>query len=137
MTGEPISHRLYAVRQIDFTPPSCGDSKRAPPLSPTLLGWPLALWRADPKIVLDRYGAVDAYVFLRFLRMLVRMLVPIWVLSWAILMPVDAVETNNAGNEGLDRFTFGNISPANQARYAAHLVLLYVFTGACQPRLVA
>lgn len=79
--------------------------------------------------MLERYGSVDAYVFLRFLRLMVRILVPIWVLSWTILLPVDAAGTSNAANEGLDRFTFGNIGPRDQARYAAHLVLLYVFTG--------
>lgn len=81
--------------------------------------------------MLDKYGAVDAYCYLRFLRMVVRTLLPIWLVSWAVLMPADAAGTSNAGNTGLDRFTFGNVAPADQARYAAHLICVYLFTCAC------
>jgi hypothetical protein len=43
-------------------------------------------------------------------------------------LPVDAVKTSIPGNSGLDFLTFGNISTTNQVRYAAHLILVYIFT---------
>ena len=43
-------------------------------------------------------------------------------------MPVDSVKTTVPGNSGLDFFTFGNVAPGDQVRYAAHLILVYIFT---------
>jgi hypothetical protein len=103
--------------------------KRVGPLSPSLLGWPMALWHSDPKLVLQNNGA-DAYCYLLFLRMVIKILLPIWPLSWIILMPVNSVNTSVEGNQGLNKFTFGNIAPDKQIRYVAHLILLWVFT--CQ-----
>lgn len=60
--------------------------------------------------------------------MLAKALVPIWLISWAILLPVDGVG-NNEALDALDRFTFGNVSKKHQARYWAHLILVYVFNG--------
>jgi calcium permeable stress-gated cation channel len=73
---------------------------------------------------------MDAYFFLRFLRMGVRVFLPIWLLSWLVLLPVDSVGTQVGAASGLDRLTFGNVSPDKQSRYYAHLVLVYLFTGA-------
>ena len=88
----------------------------------------MGVLRADYETIKAANG-LDAYFFVRFLWMIVRILFPIWVISWAILMPVDAVKTGSAGNTGLDIFTFGNVGANDQARYAAHLVLAWLFTG--------
>ncbi|KAF8321947.1 uncharacterized protein EI90DRAFT_3078614, partial [Cantharellus anzutake] len=98
-----------------FIPPL---SKRAPPLPP-------AIYNLDPDDI-RRQNGLDAYVFVHFLRMMVKMLLPIWFLSWTILLPINSVR--HEGLTGLDRFTFGNISRTDQSRYAAHLTLAYVFT---------
>lgn len=82
---------------------------------------------ADPKSVLEKNG-VDPYVFLRFLRMLVKALVPIWLISWVALLPANSVG-NSVNVDGLDRFTFGNVSKNHQSRYWVHLVLVYLFNG--------
>ncbi|KAG6840700.1 hypothetical protein C0991_005003 [Blastosporella zonata] len=71
---------------------------------------------------------MDAYFFVRFLRMMTRVFLPIWFFSWAVLMPVDSALTHNGTSDGLDQFTFGNIEPGKQPRYAAHLILVYFFT---------
>jgi hypothetical protein len=73
-------------------------------------------------------GVQDAYIYVRFLRMLVRTFMPIWLLSWVILFPVDAVKTQVAGKSGLEKLTFGNIEPSKQSRLWAHLILAWVFT---------
>ncbi|KAF8326818.1 uncharacterized protein EI90DRAFT_3069169 [Cantharellus anzutake] len=105
-----------------FIPPL---SKRAPPLPPGFLSWPIAIYNLDPDDI-RRQNGLDAYVFVHFLRMMVKMLLPIWFLSWTILLPINSVR--HEGLTGLDRFTFGNISRTDQSRYAAHLTLAYVFT---------
>ncbi|KAI0035439.1 hypothetical protein K488DRAFT_76589 [Vararia minispora EC-137] len=99
--------------------------KRQQPLSSALLGWPLSLWNADYRQIKNVNG-LDAYFFVRFLRMMIRVLLPIWLLSWIVLLPATSVKNNNS--DGLSNFTFGNISPTEQARYWAHLVLAWVFT---------
>ena len=60
-----------------------------------------------------------------------KILFPIWLLSWAVLLPVTSVNTQVGQNSGLNLFIFGNISQAQQPRYAAHLVMVYLFTGTC------
>ncbi|KAG6900296.1 hypothetical protein C0993_000269 [Termitomyces sp. T159_Od127] len=75
-----------------------------------------------------RTNGLDAYFFVRFLRMITKILLPIWFFSWVILMPVNSVNTRAGSGDGLDRFTFGNIEPTKQKRYAAHLILVYFFT---------
>ncbi|KAG5350310.1 hypothetical protein C0989_011642 [Termitomyces sp. Mn162] len=43
-------------------------------------------------------------------------------------VPPPSVNTFVGNDDGLDRFTFGNIEPTKQKRYAAHLILVYFFT---------
>ncbi|KAI0764620.1 DUF221-domain-containing protein [Trametes elegans] len=71
---------------------------------------------------------MDAYFFVRFLRMMVRILVPIWLISWLVLLPITSVRHDDGGHTGLDRFTFGNVPSNQQTRYAAHLILTWFFT---------
>ncbi|WVQ98507.1 hypothetical protein IAU59_005633 [Kwoniella sp. CBS 9459] len=89
----------------------------------------LPLWQiimADPEEILHKNG-VDPYVFVRFLIMMSKAMIPIWLLSWLILLPVDGAKSTVSNKEGLDRFTFGNVAKDKQSRYWAHLILDYVF----------
>jgi calcium permeable stress-gated cation channel len=61
--------------------------------------------------------------------MMVKILLPVWFLSWAVLLPVTSVKTQVGQNTGLNLFIFGNISSDKQPRYAAHLVVVYLITG--------
>ncbi|KAF8750313.1 hypothetical protein RHS01_09454 [Rhizoctonia solani] len=72
------------------------------------------------------HNGMDAYFFVRFLRMMVRIFLPFWIVSWIILLPVDAAGVNNKTQ--LDQFTFGNIPSDSQVRYAAHLILAWLGT---------
>ncbi|KZV65766.1 DUF221-domain-containing protein [Peniophora sp. CONT] len=101
--------------------------KRQAPLSSHILGWPLSIWRADYRAIKNING-LDAYFFVRFLRMMIRILIVIWPLSWAILLPITSVGTS-VSTDGLTKFTFGNIAPQVQSRYWAHLVCAWVFNG--------
>lgn len=85
---------------------------------------------ADEEEILRKNG-VDPYVFVRFIRMLCTAFVPIWFLSWVILMPINragALATTSQGAQsGLDMFTFGSVVDKN--RYWAHCILSWVFNG--------
>jgi hypothetical protein len=61
--------------------------------------------------------------------MMVKTFLPIWILSWAVLLPITSVNTQVENNNGVNLFIFGNIAPDKQTRYAAHLILVYLFTG--------
>lgn len=101
--------------------------KRSPPLTHNILLWPLAVLRADYSKVKDVNG-LDAYFFVRFLRMATRIFFPIWIISWLILLPVNSINTEVDGRHGLDKLSFGNIAKNKQGRYAAHLILAWLFT---------
>ncbi len=107
--------------------------KRVGRLASGRFSWPLAVFNADYKDIIKANG-LDAYFFVRFLRLMVIILLPIWALSWAILLPVNSVGTSIPGRTGLDRFSFGNIQSDKAARYAAHLILNWVFTGGSMPK---
>ncbi|KAH8113941.1 DUF221-domain-containing protein [Phellopilus nigrolimitatus] len=101
-------------------------SKRSPPLSEKLFAWPLAVLGSDYRAIKHQNG-MDAYFFVRFLRMMIRIFFPIWFISWAVLLPVTSIESGS-NKTGLDRFTFGNIGPSKQGRYWAHVSCVWVFT---------
>lgn len=100
-------------------------SKRQNPLNGNLLGWPLSIWTADYDNIRHQNG-MDAYFFVRFLRMMTRIFIPIWCISWAVLLPIHAAGRTNR-LKGLDQFTYGNV--AQPERYSAHIILIYFFTG--------
>ncbi|KAI0366794.1 DUF221-domain-containing protein [Pilatotrama ljubarskyi] len=117
----PFFPAIYQPRT--YIPPK---SRRAAELTKNFFLWPWAVFTADYHDIRAKVG-MDAYFFVRFLRMMVRILVPIWLISWIVLLPVTSVHTNG-GLTGLDRFTFGNV-PRNQlSRYAAHVILTWIFT---------
>lgn len=60
--------------------------------------------------------------------MMIKILVPIWVVSWIILMPVYSAGTYVEGKSGLDKFTFGNVSAGSQPRLGAPLVIAWLVT---------
>jgi hypothetical protein len=101
------------------------EKDRVQPLDAGFLTWPIALFKTDYRDV-QQVNGPDAYLFVRFLRMMIRVLLPIWFISWIVLMPVTSVNNSTANNTGLDRFIFGNVSKDHQARYAAHIILAYL-----------
>ncbi|GAA5875622.1 hypothetical protein JCM1840_003281 [Sporobolomyces johnsonii] len=99
---------------------------RVDPLPHSLLGWIPHIIRADAKQIIAKNG-LDAYVFVRFLFLMIEIFLPFMALTWIILLPVDAA--GSAGtNTGIERFTFGNVGLSEQPRYAAHLILCWICT---------
>ncbi|KLO13330.1 DUF221-domain-containing protein [Schizopora paradoxa] len=101
------------------------DKDYTPTFYEKLWSWPWHVIMLESEPIMHLNG-LDAYFFVRFLLMMCYILLPIWFFSWAILLPVTA--TSDSGKTGLDMFTFGNISPRQQDRYAAHIILVYLFT---------
>ena len=60
--------------------------------------------------------------------MMTKAMIPIWLLSWIIILPLDAAD-NPTNNQGLDQLTFGNLAGVGDDthRYWGHLILDYVF----------
>ncbi|GMK56864.1 hypothetical protein CspeluHIS016_0307040 [Cutaneotrichosporon spelunceum] len=79
----------------------------------------------DPKEILDKNG-VDPYIFVRFLRLFMKAMIPIWLVSWVVLFPINSVDGSTS--KGLDMFGMSNAA-AEPKRYWAHLCLAYLFNG--------
>ena len=60
--------------------------------------------------------------------MIAKIFLPIWVISWLVLLPANSINTDVPGRHGLDKLSFGNVAKNRQTRYAAHLILTWVFT---------
>ncbi|KDQ58423.1 hypothetical protein JAAARDRAFT_667498 [Jaapia argillacea MUCL 33604] len=118
----PHFKRIYEPRSLHPL-----ENKRTPSLAEGLLQWPIALIKSDYRDI-KRINGLDAYFFVRFLRMIARIFLPIWLISWVILLPVNSVGTHVGNNSGLDKFSFGNVGTGQQARYWAHLILAWIFT---------
>ena len=96
-------------------------------LSPRLFGWLTSIVNADYTKIKDING-LDCYFFVRFLRMMVRMMLPIWILSWAVLFPLTFIDSEVDSHAGLEKFTIGNVAAGRQSRYVGHLALTWIFT---------
>ena len=85
------------------------------------------MFNADLEKIKDING-LDCYFFVRFLRMMARIMLPIWFLSWVVLLPLTAAHTKASGLSGIERLTLGNIAPDKRMRYVGHLSITWVFT---------
>ncbi|KAG4303588.1 hypothetical protein PCANB_000253 [Pneumocystis canis] len=88
------------------------------------------LYQTSPEDIIKKSG-LDAYFFLRFLRMCIILFSVSILIIWPILLPINSVngmdKTYKGKHRGLDRFSFGNVSPKHTSRYWAHLILAYLF----------
>lgn len=72
-------------------------------------------------------SGLDAYFFLRYLLMLLKMFVGLALVVLPVLLPVNSIR--GKGLKGLDRFSWGNIQSSNTDRYWAHLLLAVMLIG--------
>ncbi|GAO52607.1 hypothetical protein G7K_6680-t1 [Saitoella complicata NRRL Y-17804] len=109
------------------------ESKRAEPLPHDPLRWIRPLILTPPTDVIAKSG-LDAYFFLRYLRMLVYLFGGGMLFVWPILLPINATGGNNTGQapagaevKGLDILAFSNVSRYHTKRLWAHLIVAWVF----------
>ncbi|KAF1934201.1 DUF221-domain-containing protein [Didymella exigua CBS 183.55] len=84
-------------------------------------------WVHTMRVVPDKFTlyhqSIDSYLFLRFLRTMIFICVVGCVLTWPILMPINAAG-GGTGNE-LDRVSIGNV--ADKKYFYAHAIVAWVF----------
>ncbi|THH27230.1 hypothetical protein EUX98_g6964 [Antrodiella citrinella] len=115
--------RIYEPRT--YLPPP---DKRAVALPSGPWKWLFAILAIPTSDVLHKNG-LDAYMFLRFLRMLVMLFAGISFLTWLVILPIDAVGVRNPQfSDGLARLSWGNIPDDANKRYAAHIIVVYITT---------
>ncbi|PYI03039.1 DUF221-domain-containing protein [Aspergillus sclerotiicarbonarius CBS 121057] len=97
------------------------------PASPTgLWDWILQMYRLPDEYVLQHHS-MDAYLLLRFLK-IVSMICFVGVLmTWPILWPINA--TGGGGKSQMDILSMSNITSDKYARYFAHAFVAWMFVG--------
>jgi calcium permeable stress-gated cation channel len=104
------------------------DRVKPPPNNP--LRWLWLLLKTPNDLVLRKAG-MDAYFFVRYLGMCLKIFCPMALVILPILIPInytDGKGTNKIGSTrynvtGLDTLAWSNVSPQHTSRYWAHLVL--------------
>lgn len=98
--------------------------QKTPSAGHGFLGWVGNFRRLSDEHILNHH-ALDAYLYIRFLKMLMMIAFVGALLTWPILFPVNA--TGGGGESGLDILSFSNV--ANPTRYFAHALMAWVFFG--------
>lgn len=94
------------------------------------LGWmPAALKMPEPELI--EHAGLDSAVFLRIYLIGLKIFVPMAILAFAILVPVnwtnDTLEKSKVNYSDIDKLSISNI-PLGSERFWTHLVMAYVFT---------
>ena len=107
---------LYQPKTYRALPPS----RNTQPLPKDAFKWIGQFLRA-PDAEIMRINGFDAYSFIWFLVLMLRIFVPIWILSWIVLMPLYAADLPIKGEQsgqgrgtGFNMFIFGNIVNENE-----------------------
>ena len=105
------------------------EKERVPVPPRGLIGWLKPLF-GTPNLAFIQKCGLDAYFFLRYLRMLLKIFVPLAVVILPILLPINRY---SGAQSGLDRLSISNIAPNHtQHRLWAHLILaLFVISWVC------
>ena len=123
LLARPRFKRVYAPRTYLVTP-----EEQIEPLPQSLFGW-LPVWLKTPTETILQKNGLDAYMFIEYLEMMLWVFVPMFVLSWIVLMPTYGAKTTGEGT-GFNRFVSSKIgnTPQQQKRYVAPLLLQWIFT---------
>jgi len=112
------------------------DRERTAPSPPGLFRWIVPVFRTSSSEFIQKCG-LDAYFFLRYLRMLLKIFVPLGLIILPVLLPINQVggkgnnyEHGKSGTKytvtGLDQLAWGNVTPEHTNRYWAHLVMAVI-----------
>ena len=115
------------------------ERERTRPPPPGLFHWVIPVFRTSNSDFIQKCG-LDAYFFLRYLRTLLKIFVPLSLLILPILIPINLVygrgshfATGHYANgstytnvSGLDQLAWGNVRPDKTNRYWAHLILAVI-----------
>lgn len=105
------------------------ENQRTPELPNGLFNWFGKFW-SIPDLHALQHQSLDAYLYLRYMRMTVVITFVGCCITWPILFPVNA--TGGAGKEQLAMLTYGNVDNqtfTSRYRYFAHLFTAWIFFG--------
>ncbi|CAN8102848.1 unnamed protein product [Discula destructiva] len=116
--------RWYAPRSYIG---SLRESQRTPALPTGLFNWFGTFWKIPDTLALQNQS-LDAFLYLRFIRITILISFVGCCITWPILFPINA--TGSAGQSQLDILSYTNINQNTQAnRYYAHALVAWVFLG--------
>lgn len=116
--------RWYAPRSYIG---SLRESQRTPALPGGFLNWIGRFWKIPDTVALQTQS-LDAFLYLRFIRLTVIISFVGCCITWPILFPVNA--TGGGGQVQLDILSYSNIDQVNgRNRYYAHALVAWVFLG--------
>lgn len=140
MSQQPLDCVLYT--ELCFSQPKTylvPERQRTKPPPSGIINWIIPVFRTSNSDFIQKCG-LDAYFFLRYLRTLLKIFVPLSLLILPILIPINLV--NGRGSHfavgqysnrstytnvsGLDQLAWGNVRPDKTSRYWAHLVLAVI-----------
>ncbi|SPO07114.1 related to RSN1 - Overexpression rescues sro7/sop1 in NaCl [Cephalotrichum gorgonifer] len=119
-----LRHRMPRVYRPRTMLSTLLPQERSDALPNTWFNWVKAFIKVDDKDVLHR-STLDAYLFLRYLRMLSLITFTGVCLTWPVLLPVHSKGGGN--NSQLDSLTMGNV--AVPSLYFVHVLVAYLFFG--------
>nr|POF24041.1 uncharacterized protein rsn1 [Quercus suber]POF24055.1 uncharacterized protein rsn1 [Quercus suber] len=97
------------------------ERERVPPPPSGLVAWVVPLF-TTPNLAFIQKCGLDAYFFLRYLRMLLKFFFPVALVVLPILLPINRF--SHGDQHGLDQVSISNIGPAYRgSRLWAHLIL--------------
>ncbi|KAH8163999.1 hypothetical protein CIB48_g4226 [Xylaria polymorpha] len=116
--------RFYAPRTYLG---SLRESERSPALPTGLFNWFGTFWKISDYHPLQ-HQSLDAYLFLRFLKILIVICFVGCCITWPVLFPVNI--TGGGGQAQLDLLSYANIDKDTQYnRYYAHVFVAWAFYG--------
>ncbi|KAK2740225.1 hypothetical protein FQN55_008951 [Onygenales sp. PD_40] len=112
------------------------ERERTDPSPAGFFQWITPVFRTSNSEFIQKCG-LDAYFFLRYLRMLLKIFLPLSLVIIPVLIPINkaggkdtnAILSRNGTRwnvTGLDQLAWGNVTPEHTNRYWAHLVLAVV-----------
>ncbi|KAI1658494.1 DUF221-domain-containing protein [Daldinia decipiens] len=103
-------------------------SERSPALSNGWFNWIGEFWKI-PDIHALQHQSLDAYLFLRFLRILVTICFAGCCILWPVLFPVNATGSNHSALQ-VDMLSYARVDKDTQSsRYYAHTFMAWIFYG--------
>lgn len=116
--------RFYAPRSYIG---SLRETERTPPLPNGLFNWIGSFWKIPDSYALQTQS-LDAFLYLRYIRMTVIISFVGCCITWPILFPVNA--TGGGTSTQLDILSYSNVDQSTQSnRYYAHALVAWVFLG--------
>ncbi|KAH6855833.1 hypothetical protein B0I37DRAFT_63946 [Chaetomium sp. MPI-CAGE-AT-0009] len=106
---------------------SLREGERSPPLPSGLFNWVGSFWKI-PDVYALQHQSLDAYLYLRYLRMALVLCFVGCCITWPVLFPVNA--TGGGGQTELNILSYANIDRDNQYnRYYAHCFVGWAYFG--------